>query len=88
MPAVNVLEAPVTVTVMPLPTFLSAKVPEAPERETDTRSPATTPDTLAPEVLSVAVVVASYTLLLAVNPVTVSGAGVMLAVTPWACESV
>ena len=55
-------------------------MPVAPVASSDTSSPATTPTSVAPVVSTVASVVPSYTLLLAVMPVTVNGAGVMFAV--------
>ena len=67
----------VAVTVMPLLTFLEENVPLEIKV---TASPLITPDKVPPE--RVAVVVASYTLLEAVSPVTDNEAAVMLAVNP------
>ena len=77
MPAsVPVSVPPDTVTILPVPTFLSAKLPESPVRLTP--SPLNTPPRVPPEM--VAAVVLSYTLFCAAKPVAVSVAGVMLAV--------
>ena len=65
---------------MPVPTFLEAKVPVAPLVLRVTVSPLNTPTSVAPDVLSVAVVLALYTLFAAVMPETVRPAGVMFAV--------
>ncbi len=70
---------PDTVTVLAVPTFLSAKTPVAPAVLSVTVSPDSTPTRAAPATFNVAVVVRSYTLLLAVTPVTVSAFAVMSA---------
>ena len=49
---------PATVTVMPVPTFWEAKVPVAPPVLRLTVSPLNTPASVAPDVLSVAAVLA------------------------------
>ena len=54
-------------TALPLPTFLSAKLPLA--DATDTTSPDKAPLTCAPAVFKVAVALPSYTLSCAVRPV-------------------
>ena len=65
------------VMTMPVPTLALANVPACVRT---TSSAPTTPDKLPPAML--AVVVASYTLLLPVWPVMVSVLGVMVAVRP------
>ena len=65
------------VMTMPLPTLALANVPACVRT---TSSVPTTPDKLPPAML--AVVVASYTLLDAVCPVTVNVLGLMVAVNP------
>ena len=67
---------PVTVTDLPVPTFLSPNAPTA-LPPTVTTSPLIALTPALP--LSCAAVVASYTLLVAVRPVAVSEAGVILA---------
>src|SRR5207248_6810501 len=64
-----------TVTVLPVPTFLSANAPVALPVLTVTVSPLTTPESAALVVFRVAVVFPSYCLLLAVLPVTVRAFG-------------
>ena len=66
-------------TVIPVATSLLANVPVAPGVPSVTVSPLTTPTSDAPPVLRVASVVLSYTLLLAVTPLTVRPNGVMFA---------
>ena len=77
-----VIVRPVMVTVRPLPTFLPLNVPTALARLTIAvaLSAATMPEMIAPLVSSVAVVPPSYALLLAVMPVMLKAAAVMLAV--------
>ena len=65
------------VMAMPVPTLALANVPACART---TSSAPTTPDKLPPAML--AVVVASYTLLDVVCPVTVNALGVMVAVNP------
>ena len=62
---------PDTVTVLLVPTFLSAKAPVALPVLSVTVSPLTTPESAALAVFRVAAVFPSYCLLLAVIPVTV-----------------
>ena len=64
--------SPETVTVLPLPTLASAKAPVAEAVLRVTESPETTPARAALPVLSVAVVLPSYTLLEAVILLTVN----------------
>ena len=70
---------PVVVTVIPLATSLLANVPVAPLVPSVTVSPLNTPTRDALPVFRVAVVVLSYTLLLAVTPLTVRPNGVIFA---------
>ena len=67
-------------TTIAVPIFGLAKVPVAPVVIRLTPSPPKTPDREAPPVLRVATVVPSYALLLAVTPVMVRLAVVILAV--------
>ena len=68
------------VTVLLVPTSFVSKVPVAPLASSATSSPATCPESEAPEVSRVAPVLPSYTLLPAVMPVAVNVAAVMSAV--------
>ena len=74
------IDSPVTVTVLPVPTFLFVNFPVAPTTLRVTLSPLTSPVRLAELVLIVASAVPSYTLFKAVMPVIVNGLGVILAV--------
>ena len=65
---------------MPVPTFLRSEGTGGPLVLRVTVSPLNTPTSVAPDVLSVAVGLASYTLFAAVMPETVRPAGVMFAV--------
>ena len=71
---------PDILTKMPVPTLDVANVPTAVEVDNVTVSPAMTPTSEALPVFKVAVVLASYTLLFAVMPVTVKALAVMFAV--------
>ncbi|MNM69041.1 hypothetical protein D3C81_806250 [compost metagenome] len=74
VPSVNV--APLMVTTLPVPAFLSENAPRRPDRLRV--SPLTRPLNVPP--VMVALVVASYILLAATTPVIASAFGVMLAV--------
>ena len=71
---------PDTVTVLPVPMFLSAKAPAAEALFRVTVSPPTTPTRAALSVSSVAVVVPSYVLFAEVIPLTVSSLAVTVPV--------
>ena len=71
---------PDTVTTFAVPTEDDAKLPLAEAVSSVTVSPDTTPTSVAVPVFSVAVAILSYTLLLAVMPLTVSAFAVMSAV--------
>ena len=73
---VNVL--PVTVTVLPVPTFLLSNVPTKVPASV-TVSPAITPPSEAEPPFNTATVSRLYVLLAAVTPLTVTALGVMLA---------
>src|SRR5258706_496673 len=79
-PSVPLIVKPETVTFLPVPTVLLLNVPAALPVLSVTASPDTTPTNAALLVLSVAVVLPSYTLLLAVMPETVSIAAEIFAV--------
>ena len=66
--------SPETVTILPVPALASAKAPAAEATLRVTLSLPTTPTKAALPVLRVAVVLPSYTLLLAVIPLTVNAA--------------
>ena len=70
---------PDVVTVIPAPTSLLTNAPVAPLVPSVTMSPLNTPTNDAPLVSKVTDVVLSYTLLLAVTPLTVNPNGVIFA---------
>ena len=76
------MEPAATVSGLLEPTFFSAKLLVKPLAEKVTVSPINTPASVALPAFNGAVVVPSYTLVVAPTPVSVRGAGVMLPVTP------